>query len=205
VLRDLLNGNSTSLASTAIATDTSPLVSPPFARLLLRQPNPSPSVTPYHPTATTIARNMKIKKLTAVLAAMPFGIAAAFTAPDSAPNYHNVSMNGTAAMNPYVSFSFFISTSTCLTLAFFLSRTRPYLAPKEPLPAAHHAGRLSGSFRCDACSTLSTLLHFTPHSAQYKVIAAIELHQNVIHTYQPTRQVGPIRRHNFCQLVQHSY
>lgn len=46
---------------------------------------------------------MKIKKLTAALvAAMPFGIAAALTAPYSAPHYGNVSMNGTAAIDPYV-------------------------------------------------------------------------------------------------------
>jgi hypothetical protein len=45
---------------------------------------------------------MKIKKLSAALAAMPFGIAAASMAPYSAPHYGNVSMNDTAAINPYV-------------------------------------------------------------------------------------------------------
>jgi hypothetical protein len=46
---------------------------------------------------------MKIKKLVAALAAMPFGIAAALTAPGSVPPpYGNVSVNDTAAIDPYV-------------------------------------------------------------------------------------------------------
>jgi hypothetical protein len=45
---------------------------------------------------------MKIKKLSTALAVMPFGIAAASTAPYSAPHYGNVSLNDTAAINPYV-------------------------------------------------------------------------------------------------------
>jgi hypothetical protein len=46
---------------------------------------------------------MKVKKLVAALAAMPFGIAAALTAPGSVPPpYGNVSINDTAAIDPYV-------------------------------------------------------------------------------------------------------
>jgi len=45
---------------------------------------------------------MKIKKLVAALASTPFGIAAALTASGSVPPYGNVSINDTAAINPYV-------------------------------------------------------------------------------------------------------
>ena len=45
---------------------------------------------------------MKLKKLVAALAATSFGIAAALTAPGSVPPYGNVSVNDTAAMDPYV-------------------------------------------------------------------------------------------------------
>jgi len=45
---------------------------------------------------------MKIKKLVAALAVTLFGIAAALTAPSSVPPYGNVSINDTAAIDPYV-------------------------------------------------------------------------------------------------------
>lgn len=46
---------------------------------------------------------MKLKKLVVALAMTPFGIAAALTAPGSGPPpYGNVSVNDTAAIDPYV-------------------------------------------------------------------------------------------------------
>lgn len=85
------------------ATSTSSLIS---SLSFNPSTNHSPSVTLYlarHSTQhTLLAHDMKLKKLVVALAATSFGIAVALTAPGSVPPYGNVSINDTAAIDPYV-------------------------------------------------------------------------------------------------------
>lgn len=112
------------------ATSTSSLISS-----LSSNPstNHSPSVTPYLSrrllNTSPLAHDMKLKKLAVALATTPFGIAAALTAPGSVPPYGNVSVNDTAAIDPYV-YIFFLPPA--LHTPSPLSLARPYQTAKEP-------------------------------------------------------------------------
>jgi hypothetical protein len=63
---------------------------------------------------------MKIKKLVAALATTPFGVAAALTASGSVPPYGSVSINDTAAIDPYVYSPPSVPAFFCLPYTLFL-------------------------------------------------------------------------------------
>jgi hypothetical protein len=118
--------------------DTTSLVSShSFARC---STNTSPSVTPYSHRPPSLARNMKIKKLTGIMAAVPFTAATVLTATGSAPYYGNASMLGTAVINPYV-YTSHCSCLFCLLASLpFHHTSHQHLALKEPMsaiPSAH--------------------------------------------------------------------
>jgi hypothetical protein len=151
---------------------------------------------------------MKIKKLSTALAVMPFGIAAASTAPYSVPHYGNVSLNDTAAINPYVYLSCSRPVLPHLHVSLFPTLDHS-LQRRSHWPLLNHAERLLGP-RHDACAaTTSTPHHSTPHSAKYQVFAGIKIRQNVIPTNRQqqglkSRQIFlSICYHDFHQLVRH--
>ena len=122
---------------------------------------------------TPLVHDMKIKKLVAALTVTLFGIAAALTAPSSVPPYANVSINDTAAIDPYV-------YSSCSVLAFFCFA---YMLSSFPHSAktcdegntTQHGQGLCGTLpRVRTPST--TPYHPTPHSAEYQAFAVIKLH-----------------------------
>ncbi|KAM0696369.1 hypothetical protein Q7P36_003615 [Cladosporium allicinum] len=81
----------------------------------------------------TLTRNMKLKKLTAIMAAVSSGAATVLTATGTAPYYGNASMLGTAVINPYV-FSFPCSYLFCRLASLPFHHTpHQHLAPKEPM------------------------------------------------------------------------
>jgi hypothetical protein len=102
--------------------------------------NNSPSVTPYSHCPPSLTRNMKIKKLTAIMAAVPFGAATVLTATGTAPYYGNASILGTAVINPYA-YTFHCSYLFCpLASLPFHHTSHQHLASKEPMsaiPSAH--------------------------------------------------------------------
>ena len=126
---------------------------------------------------------MKLKKLVVALAAMPFGIAAALTAPGSAPPYGNVSVNDTAAIDPYV-YMFLLSSVSSLahTLSSF---PRTATSDNEGAIVCHNAARLYETQHDAGIFTPSTTpCNPTPHSAKYQAFAVIKLQQDVIPSNQ---------------------
>lgn len=114
---------------------------------------------------TTLARNMKIKKLTTIIAVVPFGAATVLTAAGTAPYYSNASLHGTAVVVPYVQH---------LSLPWPLLPTRESLLPSHFTSAICSEGASVCPFRATISFTwalkrwmyLWTSQTTTPHPAQ---------------------------------------
>ena len=99
-----------------------------LVRSLLHQ-----QLTLSHSLLAPLTRNMKIKKLTAIMAAVSSGAATVLTATGTAPYYGNASMLGTAVVNPYVYISHCSYLFCPLASLPFHHTSHHHLAPKEPM------------------------------------------------------------------------
>jgi hypothetical protein len=107
---------------------------------------------------------MKIKKLIAIMATVPFGAATVLTANGTAPFYGNASMLGTAVINPYV-YIFHCSYLFCLLASLpFHHTSHQHLATKEPMSAvpSEHCTRVLEQWLHHTSGRQTT----TPHSAE---------------------------------------
>ena len=181
------------------ATSTSSLIS---SLSFNPSTNHSPSVTPYLSrrllNTIPLAHDMKLKKLAVALATTPFGIAAALTAPGSAPPYGNVSVNDTAAIDPYV-YMFLLSSVVCLaqTLSSFprsgTSNIEGAIYPKCRTP-------LRDPTRCRRLHALHDAVH---SYATFSKVSSVRCHQITTrcHTLQPATLGNPFLKDLLSHLL----
>lgn len=112
------------------------LISSTFSSLASSRSPAAPSTLSHPESLLTyvpdrLLSEMKTKTLAALLAAMPFDIAAALTAPGSAPYYGNSSSYGTAVLSQYVSQSSLMFASSLPIPGQAFHAMTPLLAGNE--------------------------------------------------------------------------